>query len=389
MPKPRFCSNPQCGNHHRRGSDWCVRFGSYRTIAHGSVPRYRCRSCGRTVSDQTESIHYYAKRRLPLRAIADSLLAGASQREVARRYHVSPMAIQQAVLRLGRQAMAAQMMMLDHLPPIGGIACDGLRSFVSSQDYPCDLTTVVSTDAEVVLSIDHAVMRRSGRMTAGQKRRVAKKYRVWRPQAGSVRRSIARIGTQITEYLRPVGHTAAIIDTDEHPAYLRMIADHPVCEHLRRCGLLEHIRTPSPVHRSTTNRLFPVNYLDRLLRHRLKEHTRETIAFGRHTVMQMHRAWLFAWDHNVRREYRAKHPRMGVHGQRLGIEAGFLTRVGRDFFTRRLRPRGCVVPESIGIVWLGEAATPPIRWRRGQRGSSVRIPAYARRDLMQMDQHAR
>ena len=29
------------------------------------------------------------------------------------------------------------------------------------------------------------------------------------------------------------------------------------------------------------NPLFAVNYLERLLRHRLKEHTRETIAFGR------------------------------------------------------------------------------------------------------------
>ena len=381
MPRPQFCPNPRCDAHHRPSHAWRVAYGSYHTVAHGTVRRYRCRTCGRTVSDQTESIHYFAKRRLPLRAISASLLSGASQREIARRYRVSPMAIQHAVLRLGRQAMAAHVLMLHELPPLRAIAFDGLRSFVGSHDYPCDLTTVVSRVGEVVVDIDHAIMRRSGRMTTTQYHRTVAKYRVWRPKVGSFTSSIARIGAEILNHLRPGDDAPMVIDTDEHPVYARMIARHSALAHMRRCGLLRHRQTSSRAARTTANRLFPVNYIDRLLRHRVREHTRETIAFGRHAGMQMHRAWLFAWDHNVCREYRVKRPELGVHLQRLGVAPEVVRRMRQCFFTRRIRVCRCVVPASIKRVWTGTVETPPLRWKCGQRGSSVRVPAFALRDL--------
>jgi hypothetical protein len=132
------------------------------------------------------------------------------------------------------------------------------------------------------------------------------------------------------------------------------------------------------------NPLFPVNYVDRLLRHRLKEHTRETIAFGRHATLQMSRAWIFAWDHNSRREYRVRRPEEGVHlGQGSVTAAGcrVIARINREFFSRRVDLARVTVPGSLCRVWLNELTTPPVRWRIGQTGTSVRIPAYARRDL--------
>jgi hypothetical protein len=77
-------------------------------------------------------MHYAAKRHLPLQAITASLLEGASQRELARRYHTSPMAIQNAVIRLGRQALASQTVLFTHLHPRRRVVFDGLRSFVTS-----------------------------------------------------------------------------------------------------------------------------------------------------------------------------------------------------------------------------------------------------------------
>ena len=132
------------------------------------------------------------------------------------------------------------------------------------------------------------------------------------------------------------------------------------------------------------NPLFPANYVDRLLRHRMKEHTRETIAFGRHATMQMCRAWLFAWDHNSRREYRVRRPEEGVHlGQGSVSAAGGrqIARLNRSFFTRRVDLAETAVTDSIRRVWLNELTTPPVRWRVGQKGTSVRVPAFARRDL--------
>ena len=333
------------------------------------------------MSDQTESLHYCAKRRVPLRAMYSLLLAGASQREIARRYGLSCVAVHNAVLRLGRQAMAAHLHLLAALPERPAVTFDGLRSCITSQDYPCDITTVVEPEGEMILSLSHAIMRRGGRMTRAQRRRVRVKYRRWRPRAGSVQRSISLIGSEIADYLRPPADAPATIDTDEHPGYKHMLTRSPIYRHLRTAGQLIHRRFFFNDTATTENRLFPVNYVDRLIRHRLREHTRETIAIGRNAVMQMHRAWLFTWDHNAMREHRVKRPDEGVHAHWSGISETDLTAVKRQFFQRRLRPPSPLIPETIRQVWLGELQTPPVRWRLGQRGTMVRIPGFAVRDL--------
>jgi transposase-like protein len=384
MPVPTHCTNPDCPNHVDPPSHWLHHFGSYSTLAHGEVPRFRCTSCGRTLSAQTESIHYYAKRRLPLKEIHASLVAGASQRDVARRYRCSPMAIQNAVLRLGRQSMGYQAILAAHLNSRSRVVIDGLRSFVTSQDYPCDLTTTVDTEGETILTITHAVFRRGGRMTAFQRRRIKRKDDRWRPPPGEVKGAILLTCRELWNYLRPEFARNAVIDTDENPLYRSVLRRDPAMLHFRRGRLVRHRRTAGSAPRTMDNPLFPVNYVDRLLRHRLKEHTRETIAFGRHATLQMSRAWIFAWDHNSRREYRVRRPEEGVHlGQGSVTAAGcrVIARINREFFSRRVDLARVTVPGSLCRVWLNELTTPPLRWRVGQTGTSVRIPAYARRDL--------
>lgn len=389
MPAPLFCHNPECSNNTAPRRGWRIRYGHYRSAAHGLVQRYRCRSCGTTASSQTESLHYCAKRRLPLRAIWLSLLGGASQREVARRYRTTPMAVQYAVLRLGRQAMAAQLLLLAGLNPRRRVVFDGLRSFVTSQDYPCDLTTAVESAGEVILSITHTVSRRGGKPRAGQRPRLAQKYAVWRPKRGAMKADISRLSHEIWDYLRPEQERAAVIDTDEQPLYRAVLAADQTAIHFRRFQRFAHVRTSSTAPRTRANRLFPVNYVDRLLRHRVKEHTRETIAFGRHATMQMHRCWIFACDHNVNREHRVRAPARGVHAAQGVVEPATTERIRRMLFHRRIFPRDCLVPETLRRVWCAELPTPPHRWRRGQKGTSVRVPAYAIRQLWGGYQHTR
>lgn len=381
MPIPTFCPNDCCSNHVDPAPNWFVRFGSYPTIAHGTVPRYRCRDCGTTVSNQTESIHYYAKRRLPLKAVYSCLTTSTSLRDVARRYRVSSAAIRNGVLRLGRQSMAAQMHLLAEMHPRSWVVFDGLRSFVTSQDFPCDLTTVVDRQGETILTMSHAIFRRGGRTTSKQQKRCMAKYAVWKPARGTLHRDISLVVNELWRYLRPEPSRVGIIDTDEHPGYAWVLRHDPISRHLRQAGILIHRRTPSTLPRTCDNPLFPVNYVDRLLRHREKEHMRETIAFGRHAVVQMHRAWIFAWDHNSRREYRVKQPELGTHAEQGTVDRRVINRVNREFYERRIRLRGVVVPRSIQRVWRSRLPTPPVRWRVRQKGTTVVTPAYATRDL--------
>jgi len=388
MPVPRCCPHLSCAYHHHPPSRWFVRYGSYHSSAHGRVQRYRCRRCRHTLSDQSESLQYFAKRRLPLLAIWLSLLSGASLREIARRYHLSPPTVQSAVLRLGRQAMAAQTLLLATVRPRARLLYDGLRSCVSSHDYPCDITTVVEPEGEMILTMCHTVTRRGGTMTAAQRRRVEAKLLRWHPRPGTMRRDISLIHREIWDYLRaPCASSAAELHTDEHPLYGALLARDAVARHLRRAGALRHLLTPGAAPRTLTNPLFAVNYIDRLLRHRLKEHTRETIAIGRQATLQMHRAWMFAIDHNCMREYRVRHPELGTHAEQGAVSHTVVRTVNREFFSRRLSAVADAVPETIRRVWMAELPSPPIRWKVGQKATSLHLPAYALRDLSAGYQH--
>ena len=388
MPVPTVCPTCSCPYHHAPPLGWSVRYGRYLTAAHGVVQRYRCRQCGHTLSDQSESLHFYAKRRLPLQAVWLSLLGGASLREIARRYHLSPPTVQRAILRLGRQAMAAQLSLLDHLRPCSRLVYDGLRSFIGSQDFPCDITTLVDPIGEVILAMSHSVARRGGSISAAQRSRLRRRLAVWQPEAGSMKRAISLLHQELWSYLRGLPDTPATIHTDEHPLYAALLRRDPIACHLNLAGALRHERTPSTAARTTANPLFPVNYIDRLLRHRLKDHARETIAFARAASMQMHRAWIFACDHNLHREYRVKQPQLGIHGEQHAVSHEELVAIRRSFFVRRLRPPQAPVPETIRAVWMGKVCGPPHRWKVGQRSDCLRIPAYAIRDLLGDYQHA-
>ena len=388
MPVPLSCPRSECRNHSHPGQGWLVRYGFYHSRAHGEVQRYRCRGCRHTLSDQSESLHYYAKRRVCLQAVWLSLVGGSSLREIARRYHTSPQVVQNALLRLGRQAMAAQLRLLQALKAPSRVVYDGLRSCVSSQDYPCDLTALVEPEGETILTITHAVCRRSGRATEGQRRRMRRKNRVWRPPHQAMGSAIAMLHRELWAYLRPTPQRPAVIHTDENPLYRALLRADAVAGHYRRAGMLEHRRPPAKAPRSCANELFALNYVDRLLRHRLKEHTRESFAIARQATLQMHRAWIFAVDHNARRPYRVKHPEWGLHAEQAAVEPRVLKAVNRQFFSRRLRGCTTEIPESIRQVWTAGVPTPPLRWRVGQKGSSVRVPAYALRDLWAADQHA-
>jgi hypothetical protein len=361
---------------------WRVHFGSYDTIAHGTIKRYRCTACGKTFGDQTESVHYYAKRRLPLRAIDKTLNGGTSMREVATRYCVSPMTIQNAVLRIGRQSMIGQIKLLDILSPKTSVTFDGLRSFITSQDYPCDITTVVRPKGEMILSMTHSITRRGGTLTKRQRRRCRRKYATWRPTKHATHNAISLICREILDYTRFTPDAPITIDTDEHPIYRSILKQNPCYRHLKSCKRFIHRRTPGSAARTTTNPLFPVNYVDRLLRHREKEHTRETIAFGRNATIQMHRAWIFGWNHNCVRPWREKESDAMSHAEHAGIPTAAIRDLNQRFFTRRFRVVDEPVPESIRVPFLGKTETPPVRWKKGQKGTSVRVPNYAIRDLL-------
>jgi len=385
MPRPRFCRNPKCSNCYHPPPGWLIRNGTYPTVAHGQVQRYRCRGCGCGLSTQSESMYYFCKRRLDLGQVFSRLRGGSSMRDVSRELGCSRTAVATAMLRLARQAMAAHVALLSGAAASTRVCFDGLVSAVCSRDYPTQITTLGDSETELILAMTHCTSERGGTRTAGQRRRIQRKRCVWRPEAGALTESITLLVNELSRFTGPAG---VHLDTDCHPLYARVIGTDLALNWYRAHRLLTVRRTAGTAPRTRANPLFFVNYIDRMIRHRMKEHTRESFAIARNATSQMHRMWIFAWDHNTRQPRRVAGGERRSRMEVAGLSPRLLGRVQREFTTRRVSLRGLAVPESITRVWMGRLAGPPVRWRVGQKTTGPVIPAFAKLDLLLAHPHA-
>src|SRR6185295_19715620 len=80
------------------------------------VPRFRCKSCGRTFSRQSFGTSYYLKRPELLLPVAAGLVAGSAHRQIARSFGCAPSTVTRLSARLGRHALLLQARALSRLP---------------------------------------------------------------------------------------------------------------------------------------------------------------------------------------------------------------------------------------------------------------------------------
>jgi len=331
-------------------------------------------------------MHYYSKRRIDLGEVFSRLRGGSSQRDIGRELGCSRTAVATAMLRLARQAMASQVVLLSALGPARRMSFDGLISAVCSRDYPSQITTLGDSQRELILAMTHCVSERGGVRTPRQRRRIGLKRAVWQPAGRALSESIVLLVNELARFACPLA--GVHIDIDCHPIYRQVIARDVALGWYRRHRLLTVRRTPGSAARTVGNPLFFMNYVDRMIRHRMKEHTRESIALARNATAQMHRMWIFAWDHNTRQPMRVSGSRRCSRAAAAGIPPQLLGRLRREFTTRRQSLRRLAVPESMRRVWSGELDSPPVRWRVGQKSRGPQIPAFAQLDLRLAYPHA-
>jgi hypothetical protein len=150
----------------------------------------------------------------------------------------------------------------------------------------------------------------------------------------------------LSESLR--GASRAHVWSDKHKTYPFAIAK------VRSCTVV-HQRIDSRAPRTVHNPLFEVNLLDMLVRHCLKDHTRETIAFGKRRQHSLYRLAIFlVWRNYIklRREKRCgQSPAMAmgllerrlteqeVLGRRLFVSHVELPALWDDYYWRRIETR--------------------------------------------------
>lgn len=305
-------------------------------------------------------------------------------RDIARELGCSRTTVATAMMRIARQAMAAHLVMLCGLKHSGKLCFDGLVSAVGSRDYPAQITTLGDSKQELLLAMTHCVTERGGRRTEKQRQRIAEHRTRWRQRKGALKESISLLVHELSQF---ADRTPLLIDTDEHPIYPRVIDGDVALRHYQQIGLLSIRRTLGLAPRTTQNPLFLMNYIDRMIRHRMVEHTRESIVVARNSSMQMHRMWIFAWDHNARQPIRVAPQSAPPRALVAGVSPKLLNQLNRQFYSRRFDLCGITVPRSISRVWAAQLDTPPLRWSKKSKRSGPHVPAFALRDLSRSHLH--
>jgi transposase-like protein len=297
---PPHCTNPNCKYHNHQTAPWpVVLWGSFQS---GRPPRviqrYRCLSCGRTFSDQTFRTTYWLKHPELLVLVQKLAVSGASNSQIARSLGVTPATVDNLLFRLGRHCILFHRHMMSRASPRRDIAIDGLVTFEYSQHLPYEIIAAVDRKSSFILHFAEAERRRSGTMTELQKvQREQLEMVHGRADPEALMRALMEVLSVSLD-----GAVRAQVWSDKHKTYPRALVKLRFCEVIHRT-----IDAKAP--RNSRNPLFEVNVLDMLVRHCLKDHTRETIAFGRRRQHSIYRLAIFlVWRNYVklRRERRCQ-----------------------------------------------------------------------------------
>ena len=330
---PPFCPNPDCAFHCGTTPSWhWARAGFF---THDSTPqriqRFRCGHCGRYFSEQTFRTRYWLKRPELLEPVFHQLVQCAGFRQIARQYDASPQTIALLSARLARHCLLFHERLRPQGPLTEPLVLDSLQSFEFSQYHPTLYHVVVGQDSHYWHGFTDSELRRSGRMTARQKRRRAQlEAEHGRPDPRSIQREVAGL----LRIVAPVPQ-ALVLHTDEHQDYPRALAELPHLE-------VTHRTVSSRAARTSRSPLFAINLLDLLLRHSEANHKRETIAFSKRRQSAAERLWVFlVWRDYVKWFSERKHD--GTPATRAGVCKGRWS--VRGILKQRLFPGRIPLPE--------------------------------------------
>jgi len=352
---PPHCPNPNCRFHSPLHQGWRFKRAGFftRQLSPRRIQRFTCLHCGRGFSSQTFSTSYWLKRPDIMPRLLTKLTACMANRQIARDLNVHNETIGRQAARLGRHCLLFHARMMSRARPATDIVIDGFVSFAWSQYFPFHHHLAVEKETDFILYTTDSEVRRSGAMTARQRRRRQELEDLHgRPDPQAVRKDVL-------ELLRVIAGTQPrmTVYSDDHRAYPAAIRALP-CE-------IDHRVTPSTAPRDKRNPLWEVNLADLLIRHSSANHKRETIAWSKRRLGSVLRLAVFiAWRNYIkgRREKIRGSPTpavaRGMCRRRLTV---------KEILMERLFPSLVALPERWRSYYWGRVWTRPLaRQRRHQ-----------------------
>jgi len=343
--RPPHCPNPGC-DFHVDPAGWRYKRAGFfaRQKAPFSVQRYRCTHCRRSFSQQTFSTTYWLKRPELQAQVLHGEVGGSGHRQMARQHDAAHSTIQRHVARIGRHCLLRHEALRARILERTGdepLVLDGLRTFAGGQYWVLEISNLVGVRSYVSHDFVVTERRRSGTMTALQRRRRSDlEERLGRPDPRGLRKDVL----ELLDASLPEKRAVQIRSDDEkaYPWALGRLPGRPI----------HHETTPSTAPRTPHNPLFAVNAHHGFLRHSASNHKRETIAFSKKIASAIWRHAIFQSWVNEAKWASERNPtttpamRLRVHGRRFGVP----DLLGRRLFPGRMRLRERLLAYYSGTV---------------------------------------
>jgi len=363
--KPPFCPNPDCPTNQPDGHPFRWNYIGYytRKCDRRFIPRYDCRSCPRTFSQQTFATTYYLKRPKLLPIIAAGLLSCSAARQIARAIGCSHSTVNLQGNRLGRHALLLQSLALQNIVTVNEpIVYDHFETFAACQEMQLGVGTPVGADSWFVFGMDPVPHKLGNKMTVARKKRLEKMEKRWGgiPQGSYVESTRNALDLILPKV--PEGETLRWI-SDGHKSYPRAIENHPERQRITHQVHVVPERGPKGSERSDQavrrdRAMFPSDLLHKLMRHSGANHKRETIAFGRRSNMIVLRGFLLGIWRNFVKNRSERRPT----GRGPAVDLGLADRLWswERVLAKRLFPFQETVPSGWMKLYRQEMETPGV-----------------------------
>ncbi len=252
-------------------------------------------------------------------------VGGMANRQIARDLKVNPGTVDRHLQRMARHCLLFHTKQMENSLPPKEIVVDGFETFELSQYYPFHHHVAVEKDTDFFIYFTDSELRRKGRKTSVQKKRMqVLETQHGRPDPQAIRKDMQHLLDVVLH-----GQLSALVHSDDHKSYLRAIRNTD-CE-------IDHVITPGKDHRDKNNRLWEVNLLDLLIRHCGANHKRETISFSKRRQSSSERLAIFlVWRNYIKRrrekERASPSPAMvrGLFDRRLEVDEVLSERIFRN-----------------------------------------------------------
>ncbi len=298
MFQPPCCPYSHCPQHTHATPRFFIRRGSYhpRCRAH-SVPRFRCRTCGRGFSRQTFRLDFRDHRPDLNAPLFISLATGLGLRQTARNLGLSLRCAELKFRKIARHLRRLNLNLRGPLPTGSELQFDELETYEGRRNTrPLSLPLLIERKSRYVIWGESASIRPRGSMPPARRKAIAQDQARHGKRKDLSRRSVLRTlerGAELVGELERV-----VLGTDEKSTYPGL------ARKVFGADRLVHQQTSSELARMSWNPLFAINHTEAMARDGMGRLRRESwLVSKKHRYLDLGLQMWMAYRNYIRRRF--------------------------------------------------------------------------------------